>query len=1496
MKKVIPRVPFVLGLWLLVLLLPAVFLYASDTAELKKPETLILAGIVGDTGKTPIKWKENWAKDNGAGLTETATLALKVATNPELDRTRLRAEIKYGGDTVKAAPRNLDVGRHDLLKSLMSRACARANARLESEGLSRLERATTVNSGGTGDFTRDVDVTVFGGDSVRETYLFEAIVAEAGVLGLKCDPDPVYGVKAGLNFPQIEVAFHRGNNDLPDARFCADVQTFAADYRRVVQNQAKNPEAYFGYGFEVEVQGRRSLSFKPGQTLVQDFTCEPGKPVQYKGQIAASQREVRAILQGAIGQRYRRAQNASHITNHFLQAFRHEQGTDHDLTKGALKYAGRSVEALCEYYGMKNWPDLIQADRIALLKNIFPAGYGEKANELATLEHMAQSLDVAYLTFVGKKVPGKVGNEEVADATQDAERCMRFMQKAVATTASSVAEEMLHPPSFNPKFLEEAAKQTGKPWDMMNAEERNTFAMKADENYKKCCSIAAMENLLCIVQQVRQLDLPEYNKKGGAPGKEALTAMLQTADEKTRPILELAIDHAEAAVAVDSATDPVRKKLAQERLNGYRKQMEKLTGKSSAGETVVQKAASIDVPFFVDSVKTKKAYPLGEDIAELRRRFSEHIDEAFPPTDIAAFRAHLREVGVKSYVFNKMVHEVASPATAMDVISLIEIYQNGGGKGDLAKAAGISLVNRGHWSLGFLIQAGQVRSESDVVELGKNVVFDAFTRIVPGVGQFKLAFDIEKGLVNITVGYTINQLNADLIDALYTGEAGRVNDGTAGKVAGRLRDSGFCVLDGKYVKQETDETTKKVSVVVQKVDLYEDSFRKFTGRDPYDKNTPTGERRAAAVTRSHDELLRHLENQASSAEPAWFGQSTNVKPSQEMIEAAMTSYHAALLEFTRPAVQGVLSESAVRQYMQNGKDQIEEGLVARYTQDILTGTISAWQTHQIERNQARREVESSANFADMNQFASSMVAETFKARNRSKEKAEYTLDVRLPGGGLDAEMDGDAPVPVQFALRSNTEAPVNVGDVFYEVVPGKISPPDNGKEYVAGEILTQEYLAKAVCGSEVLAQAEFMLRVRVPEPKPEGAKLLDYEGKDENGKVWTRYTYYDRDAFKKAKMSSPKPPKTDGNKIIHGNYVEYDYQGKVKQEDTYSYGYKNGLSKWYDSGYMAADTEWVMDREVKHTCYYPDGTKNWDMEYNEKSQMISHKLYWGEGDKIMEHMSVSSINPENMQSGVFERHFSNGNLSIHSEFLDAPIGTLLNKETIESYRNGPWVSNWKSGQAMELGQTVKAVMVGRWQTFLKDGKPESVTTYDDKGKALDSETWSYYENGNLQTHVISKDKGKDVEKFENYENGNLKSQEHRIEDKLNGAYAKGNEAGVITEKGNYVEDLKEGLWVSKYENGDPSQELTYSQGQQNGAYINYQSGGKVLSRGSFKDGLHDGKWENFNPNGTPSETGAYKADMKEGVWVYCDEKGKRSYWEEYKKGDVVKRGNYDVKK
>lgn len=1484
---------------------------SEDNNDPKRPEKLILGDMIGDFGTKGMNWQANWKADNAGKMTLAADQAIKVATHPELNRERLLAEFKYGGEAVKAASRNLDIGRHDLMKVLFAKASERANDRLAKEKLMPLARVATVNSGGTGNFVRDVDITAYGGDEVREKYLFEALMDEAKANNLKVQfENEKIGIKAGIRFPQLDVAIHCGANDLPDPRFASDVQVFAANYRNVIEMQAKNPDAYFGYGFDVEVAGRRSLFLKPGQTLVQEFICEPGKPVKYQGQIAASQREVRAILRGTVVQRYRRAQNASYMANNYLQAFRHEHGKDPDPTTGALKYAGRTIEALCAYHGMKPWPELMPSDRMVVIKSLFPPGYGNTPNQLATMEHMMQSVDVAYQTFIGKAVPkesaknvqrdkdGKVTRnpmtpEEMSDHAKTAQI---FMNKAVGSTASAVAQEMLEPPAFDQKFL---AERAGANWDMMNAQQRAKFAQETDSNYKKCCSIAAMENLLCMVQQVRQMDLPEYNTKGNTPGKEALRHMLDSADERTRPILELAIEHAEAAVQLDSGKDPVRRLQASAKLKECRQKLEQLTGAPSAGNDVIKKASDMTADGYIDAKRANRPTPLSEGYSELKTRFIEHIEEAFPPTDLAALRAHINEVGVKNYMVNKMVHEFASPATALDIITLIEIYQNGGGKKELFEAAGMSLVNRGHWAIGFLIQAGNVTNEKELNDLGKNIVFDALARLTPGAMMFKIAFDIEKGLVNITVGYEINQLNADLIDALYTGEAGRVNNDAAGSVAGRLRDSGFCILEGKHVIRETNEKTGVVSINIHRPVLYMDYFKQCTGRDYDDKNKVINEKKQNNLTTKHDALVRMLNNQGSSQEPSWFGETTTIKPSEEQLQQALTDYYKALEIFARPAAQKVLAESAVREYIKDGKDVIEEGLVSRFTQDLVLGTVATWQTRQVERVDAKRGVEAIANFADMNQLAKAIFESN---QPRKGIQPEYSIEVGVTGASLQDDLDGSAPIPFRFVLHGNGEAPADAPNFAFEVETGLISPPADGKEYQSREHIKQSFKVSAITeDGKILARTDFTASVILPK-KDSALTLKVYEGKDEDGKLSTKYTYYDAKAVQESKIRPKTEYKTDGNKVYHGKFTEYDSKGRLDMETTYDFGRKNGVQRKYlvagDKHYLAGETTFNKDKQVKHVTFYPDGTRNFEMEYDEQEHMTACTLYWGSADQQVMEKSTYSVETDNADArkGTFVAYWKNGTVRIKSDFRNVSAIDLVSGDNIESCRNGPWERNFENGAARERGQTEKGLKVGSWSYGDAKGNPTAKITYGKKQEILEEEKWEYTKEDKLLSYTHNKEGKKTGQWIENFENGNLKEKTTYEDNVENGPYAKGNEKGVLTIKGKYDNGLQEGLWETRSDDGVLSSETTYSGGKKEGPYVSYHSNGKAAVKSAYKNDLEDGKREMFRLDGTMEESGSYVKGLKEGLWVTYDKKGKRSSWEEYKKGERVKSGSYEDEK
>ncbi|MCE9637802.1 MAG: hypothetical protein K8T90_19040 [Planctomycetes bacterium] len=1008
----------------------ATLLLAAPTTRTATPqdddavEIRTVFDIMGDFEKQKLLWRKEWMTEDADRKTDAAEIALKVATEKGLDRKLLKRQFDTASKERRATGvKNLDVGRHQLTKWILAEAYKETNARLKADGLTPLERTTTVNSGGTGDFTRDVDVTVFAGDEVRERTFFEAIRDIARKQGLTVETGADDSVKSGINIPEIEVAFHRGNNDLPDPRYTTDVQRFALDYRKAIEGQSRNPEAYFGYGFEMEVQGRRYLSFKPGQTLLQTFEMEGGK-LKYRAQVASCNKEVRAVIRGAVGQRYRRAQNCVHAVNDYLQAYRHELHTGGDPTKGALKYAGRAIESLCEYHGFKNWAELRIEDRVQLLARIFPPGYLDTPGARRRLEYMSEGVDYAYAVFQGKSAPKSFAGKPMRPEGT-ATLALLFLRKASASMVGAVAQEMLDPPDLSARFLAEVNQHDSK-WQEMSPDEREAHAKQRCENYKQCVSIAAMENLLATVEQLHVLDLPEFDPKGQKAGTNAIKEMLNGADPKLKPILQIAIDHAAASVRLQNAKTADERARASADLAAARTRMEEHTRKPSPGRQIEDAAAAVGAADYVKRKKAGGAVAGTDPPDETRKRMQKFAEDALYEDEAVGIRAEIGKLGVKGYVKKRMAEEVFQLGNVVDALQLIEMYQGGASAADYTWFATTNVLSRCYWGIGFAIQAVQVKNEEDLKALGKNVVFDAFSRVIPGMAQARIIFDIERGLVMVTFGHMINVVNADLIDALYTGEAGRVNAGTAGKVAGQIRDTGVCVLDGKWVIQAPDKKGV-LQVVVDQPALYQGLFAEWFGPqvrfDEINTRSPLGGDKGTLLA-AHDRLAKAILAMGTDKESSWFGKPTNyVDPNN--VNTAAEAFAAAIAPHCRKKTDAVLDELAPRQYFSNGKDMIAEGLHQRLMSDVVGGMVATWQTQRVEQMFARREVDYAAKVGDISALG--------KALADAADVEMPKFDVELIG--LDPKKTNWAPgsMPVSCRLRYDRPLPASLGHVKVDV-------------------------------------------------------------------------------------------------------------------------------------------------------------------------------------------------------------------------------------------------------------------------------------------------------------------------------------------------------------------------------------------------------------------------------------------------------------------------------
>lgn len=925
-------------------------------------------------------WREGWMRQN---LEEDALsrLAVELAASSAMRRDLLKNELNKrakADPAYKVAIKDLDIGRHQFLKHLYAQALDEANRRLLAKKLAPLERAVVLNSGGTGDFTRDIDVTVFAGDDLREATFFEAMRDVARKMGLKVKTGENDSVAKGIEIDALEVAFHRGRNDLPDPRTATDPVEFHLQYRRVIEQQAKNPEAYFGYGGDTEVVGRRFLSVKPGQTLVQTFERADGG-VRYTPQIASCMREARAILHGAADGRIRRAQRAIHATNDYLQAARHEVHGG-DPTQGSLKYAGRGLDEFCAYHGFKNWTELVREDRIQLLARLHPPGFLDQPGAREQLAKLEQSLEVAYKVYLTKKLPDTLAAPE-AGVELDTQRyaALVFLRQACTSMASSVAQEMLDPPALDPRFLATVNQHDGE-WQRLSSAERDAIARERDATYRRCVSAAAMENLLVMTEQLRLIDTPEFNPRGLDAGGTALQRILSRADESTRPLLEIAVRHADASIELQRPRSVEAHRRAQETMARARAELAEHLRRPAPGPEVIAAARQLGPRDFIRAQNEGRLVVWSQGVQELAQRLKKHVEDSFPENSYESTKRQLQALGVKGYLAQRVHEEVFQLGNVVDALTLIEMYQGGATREDYAWFITQNLVGRCYWGLGYVMQASQVRTQQDLNALGQNLVFDALSRVIPVVAQAKILFDIERGLVVVTVGWALNQANAELVDALYTGEAGRLTATAAGTVGGRIRDAGFSVLPPHLVRKVVDPATKQPVIRIDQAGLYQSYFSLWVarpaGRDvPFDEINarPPIAGPAGSLLAAHDALAQAVLEVGADVQPSWFGEPQKWQD-KERLDTAMKGFVDAFGPLCRKETERVLAESAAREFWQSERDVIAEGLYQRLLGDLLGGFLGTWQTRRLEIEYARRQVEHMAGLADMQTMAEELAA------------------------------------------------------------------------------------------------------------------------------------------------------------------------------------------------------------------------------------------------------------------------------------------------------------------------------------------------------------------------------------------------------------------------------------------------------------------------------------------------------------------------------------------
>lgn len=1019
----------------------------------------LLPAIVGVDLEHPAAWRRGWEEEPATpSAAAAAVLALDKA-----DRGRLKAELAATASDprYKGAKQNLDLGRHEVLKQLLKAAVTEANARLQTRRLKPLDRVLTLNSGGYGDFGRDQDITAFAGDDLRERVFFEAMrdVAERQ-FGLRVAwQSDALGARSGVTLPGLEVTFHRGGNELPDTSGAQELHRFALDYRKVIEQQAKMPEAYYGYGAETEVQATRGApSRQPGRTRMQ--ILRPGATgVTCTSVFGATADQVRSETGYRGESRVRRAQNAVHIVNDALQAAHHRVDPNSSESQGPLKYAGRALDQLCQFNGMAPWPDLAPEDRVELLRPLLPRQSEADLQKMAAA--MGKHLDVAHATFTTKQAPTAIGARKVEAGDRDAAArvALIFLKNAAAHTTTAIVDEMVCPPPFDYAALEKIGPIRGKRFGDLPPEEQVKVALEHDRRYRESVSVAAMENLLVTMRALRQVqDLaPELGRDATQRMLARVRVIGVPADQQPvlGRVLQLAADHADVSIRREASRDPAERRALGQQMDRIRFDISQRAAAfqrvqpTLTGAELLTRLKQVDVRRTIADLGRPQLPPDLAALDEHRQR----LNALALPGEEPGARPLVERVkgafklagGLKTMAAERLYDEAFQWGNVGTALQMIELYQNGADYGAYAQMVGLDLAGRFRWYLGYVGQAALAKDEKAVEDLGKNILFDLATKFVPGAGTVKMIFDLEVGLVNVTVGYTFNQLNASLIDAVYTGAAGRTNEGTAGKRAGAIRDAGIAVLEPKHVSIVTDPKTKRPVARIDRSAVYRHFFQVWTGVAPDDayavNPTVAG---ADGLFQTHARVVALIRRQAQEKEPLWPGDRSESFNPQEL-ETAMDNLRGLLRPRVAKVCQDRLSELGVREFFvkdEDGvpRDQIFDGLTTRLLGDVLTGLIETTQNSVLSQAVAKRRLEGLADAGDMAALAEDLGREIVKPRPAAGPR--YYLELQHGLADVDSELDGTGKLPLQIQLRREGGTGAMEEAVTFEFHPGPMQPVD----------------------------------------------------------------------------------------------------------------------------------------------------------------------------------------------------------------------------------------------------------------------------------------------------------------------------------------------------------------------------------------------------------------------------------------------------------------------
>jgi len=203
--------------------------------------------------------------------------------------------------------------------------------------------------------------------------------------------------------------------------------------------------------------------------------------------------------------------------------------------------------------------------------------------------------------------------------------------------------------------------------------------------------------------------------------------------------------------------------------------------------------------------------------------------------------------------------------------------------------------------------------------------------------------------------------------------------------------------------------------------------------------------------------------------------------------------------------------------------------------------------------------------------------------------------------------------------------------------------------------------------------------------------------------------------------------------------------------------------------------------------------------------------------------------------------------------------------------------------------------IGKWRGYHKNGKLRYTGQFKEDKPC---EVFKYYfDTGDLQSILTFKEPTVAQAKLF-YQNGDIMAEGVYINQKREGRWISYGAENIKVEEGEYKNGNKTGSWLTYFPNGQISSEIVFENNLKNGPFKNYYNNGKLKQEGVYENDKLNGLSIFYKPDGKKFLKGIYNNDSRNKNWVFYNDKMEVNKVLEYNNGvllnpEVLDTINYD---